>query len=228
MKQQLTHLIRAYLLQKVTVIIVVGIGIGAYLFTKAYWSPVPVRVLPVDIGVRSASIAFITDRPVKSCVFMYTKKLFLKGKWICEKQKGTAHILTGKDLTPLTEYKVIINTGLRWTLRPEIITTNQVSQTAPNLPEPAYGSIITTDGKPVEGALVVVFPDQDIAKAVIAKTNVQGNYAVDISHFIGTASTITVDAQTGDGLWGNQVFPANIHAPFSDISIGPVAIIDDL
>lgn len=201
----------------VTCIIFVGIVVIASLL-----SPRPLRLLSTNKGSQSLSVVFMTSEPVKSCVYIYEKKMFLKGKVVCG-EKTTIHLLTVDKLKPETSYRSIIKTGWKITAKnvPQI-TTNAMSETAPRLPEPAYGSVRDEENSPISEALVVVFPDQDVSRAVAAKTNIQGNFALDVSTFIENTNTLTVDIQTSSGLWANESFPKSIHTPFSDIIVRPI------
>lgn len=213
--------------KKVLLKLIVLLSITGVLFVFWYRSPRPLRMLPTNTGSQSLSVVFMTSEPVKSCMYVYEKKMFLKGKIVCN-EKTTTHLLTVSKLTPQTTYQSIIKTGWRITAKntPQM-TTNALSEVAPRLPEPAYGSVRDESNNPINDALVVVFPDQDVRSAVAAKTNIQGNYALDVSTFIEKATTLTVDIQTPNGLWANEIFPQNIHTPFSDIIVKPIVNLEN-
>lgn len=200
------------------------LGLVSILILQIFKSPIPLRLTIANLGSTSAAVVFMTYQPTNACAYVYQPKQFLKGRLLCN-QETTTHLLAVKDLEPETNYQIIIRSGLRITKQnTPSFTTLQIQQEAPSLPEPAFGRVRTQNGNPVKNALILVFPDKDIAKGVATKTNDQGNFSLDISSFDKIATTVTVDASTVEGLWGNQTFPVQYHAPFNDIVVSPIAI----
>jgi hypothetical protein len=206
------------------IVVLVGIGIVSW---KFYTAPAILRLLPVNRGSQSFSMVFMTGKPVKSCMYVYEQKLFLKGTWVCD-QISSTHLLSVDGLKPQTTYQIAIKAGWRITRKsiPKV-TTNPLPETAPLLPEPAYGHVKTGTDNPEVDALVVIFPNEEVARAIATKTNIQGNYAVDISPIIANAESLTVDVQATTGLWGVRTFTPDIHSPFGDITVNPIGRLEE-
>ncbi|OGV93831.1 hypothetical protein A3B57_01495 [Microgenomates group bacterium RIFCSPLOWO2_01_FULL_47_10] len=197
-----------------------GVGLIGWLW---YTSPIPLRVLPVNPGSQSYSLAFMTMPAAKTCLIVQEKGKLTIHQMACDQLAVTTHLLSMKKLTPQTSYTLTLISGLRVTRRSlPTLTTNSISQTAPPLPEPSYGSVIDEQGIPVKDALVIVFPDQDISRAVATITNVQGNFAVDISPFINQTENLTLDLSSVNGFWDNQTVPKQYHTPYPTLIVKPI------
>jgi len=208
------------LILKLTIIIsliLLPILLVIYLF---FLFPKLDSVIVANLGTRSFSIGWVTQRHSRGCFLAIPTKNLKKTVFTCDQQPNKiTHLIHLKDLLPNTNYRLIPVNGPRINLRnPVIITTLPISDTPPANPLPAYGSVLDPNQQPVIGALVYIYPQSpDYQYPIAVKTNLQGNYAFDLGSLRGSFEFLQLDAISTGKKWASQVVSAEIHAPFPPI-----------
>lgn len=180
----------------------------------------PDRVQAVNVGGYSVGISFATRQPTKSCVVVVGWPLTLKGG--CEKGgRRVTHLIEVKDLQPERTYLALVETEgrLAWfkTVRVE---TEAVEEQVPLPPDPGYGSVVDPEGNPVVGALVVIYPvSEKFYYPVATLTNIEGNYAVDISPLARLSDRLRIEAVSTQGIWADLSVDSSVYSPFPPITV---------
>lgn len=204
-------------------------------------SPMPRVITPANIGATSLQVAWYTKRESKGCAvaIVQTKEFTLLeqikasfyrdyiGKYVnktCFDLPLNTHVANLSDLYQRATYKIYVITGLR---RKEadsgisLVTTGEITKgDQPPVPEPAYGSVIYTDQKPADTALVFLYKktdDDNYLPPLLALTNNQGNYAIDLANF--ESDSYIVQAIDHNGNSSTEVLSAQYHAPFPPVVI---------
>lgn len=217
---------------------VVAAGIVSLLYIL---SPVPWAITPANVGATSLQVAWYTKRASKGCAIALAqtnrftlpeqlKATFYRdyvGEYVnktCFDLPLNTHIANLTDLYQQAPYRIIVTTGLRRReAYPGIspVTTGEITKgEQPPLPEPAYGSVIYTDQTPANAALVFLYKQTEndaYSPPLLALTNNQGNYAIDLANF--ESDSYVVQTLDLNGKTSQEVLSFQDHAPFPPVVI---------
>lgn len=202
-----------------TIIIILFLA-GLVTFCIWYFPPAS-RITPANVGFRSSMAIWTTNRPSKGCLIATNLDWPLKLAFTCDQgTRKNTHMVKFDNLTPETTYTLISLNGPRIKLTPWVeFTTKNFSDTPPLLPNPAYGTVIDTNNFPVAGALVIIYPaSPQFYYAVATRTNLKGNFDVDISSLAGNHADLIIES-TINGLWNERTVPKDVHQPMPSITI---------
>lgn len=110
--------------------------------------------------------------------------------------------MTIEGLKPETNYRVILIDGLWVSFRNlPVVATKKIADSQPVLPRPGYGQVADSQFQPVPGALVYVYVNsKQQVMPLLALTNYEGNYAVDLSNFSSGNESYTIEV-TASSRW---------------------------
>ncbi len=189
----------------------------------AMWRfPPAQRVFVGNMGATSFAVGWNTQRTSRGCVVVY-KDLGKPGKWIwkCEKELAYTHLVEVKGLEPESEYGVIVIDGV-WVSFKRIVPVNTkpISEQAPPLPQPAYGSVTDPNGIGADRALVVLYPESsEFVYPILGLTNDQGRYAFDLGEVVYSKEYLRLEAVASGGVWAEQKTLTNLTQPVPSIKV---------
>ncbi len=178
-------------------------------------SPVPKDVRPVNVHARSVSVAWILPRASWGCALLLPTSLNTLPRIGCEGSIAAVHLQELTNLKPETSYRIVLISGLMpaiWT-SPHV-TTTAIREEMPDMPKPAYGSVLF-DQEKVAGALVLVYANTSQPQyAVAALTNAQGNFAVDLANVSEAGNSYVLDAFASDHRSARLEADIRLSTPF--------------
>jgi hypothetical protein len=198
--------------------------LGLAVISLGVWwlmTPVPERIRPANVGVRSFSVGWFTKKPSKSCVVAIGS--VNPSEWLvkCEKEARVTHLVGVDKAQPEKYYTIVVIDWPRVTVQDLVpVTTGSVSSEPLRLPQPGYGSVISPEGFRVPGALVYLTPfSREFNYPVAAITNELGNFAVDIGKVSNKSDGLLVEAVGNMGIWFEQKMSSRFTAPLPTITV---------
>lgn len=209
-------------------------------------TPVPEDITAANVGATSFNVAWLTKKAARGCAIAIAdtpeftfwdlfKSQFYRnyaGKYVnkaCFNEKLNTHMAAFTNLFDDFPYKVAVIVGPRRVELPQgaPVVTNKISQTdEPPQPNPAYGSVEYKDESPAVGALVFFYQNQTekFHYPLVAVTNNDGNYAIDLANFNESEDTPAYDSYLVnvidlEGKKTQQELPKDIHQPFPPVLI---------
>lgn len=200
-------------------LLVVGIGILAL----GYWgykTPQPESVRPANVGVKSFSVGWFTEETTKGCVWAVSSYKPTDWKRVCEPDERKTHLVEFDNLKPETEYRVVVVDGLRFKYKGVLpVKTRQFNAEEPPMPRPAYGKVRSREGNLVPGALVYIYPrSEGFSYPVAAKTNIDGNYAVDLGLLENLKELLIIEVVASAGVWNDMAASSQQTEPLPAIT----------
>ncbi|MBU1085225.1 MAG: hypothetical protein ABIJ43_00040 [Candidatus Beckwithbacteria bacterium] len=205
-------------LKYIVLIILVGVGFW-------WWWLIPrqQRIRPANVGTQSFSVSWWTDGFSKNCILAVPKKAINIKNWlyVCEKDKTVMHLVKLDKAKSETIYKIFIVSGLRVTFKDILeVKTKGFSDEPISLPQPAYGQIVNSDGGPVPGALVYLWPiSQEFVYPMAVKTDSNGHYAVDIGEIKSKSEILMLEAVANAGIFNEIKVSSQYHEPLPSIVV---------
>lgn len=177
------------------------LGLTIVLIALVIWwirTPIPEMVRAGNVAARSFSAGWVTEKPARGCAAAVASWRDWRRACV-EGAKRTTHLVTIDGLRPETNYKLFLIDGLRVTIRNlPAIATKKISDTQPVLPRPGYGQVADRQFQPVPGALVYVYANSKRQTApLLALTNFEGNWAVDLANFPAEEQSYTIEVTAG-------------------------------
>ncbi len=202
-------------------IAILVLGLGLFVWWKL--TPEHGRVRIANVGARSFSVGWFSDKPSKSCVWAVKGKIRNIRNWlvICEEQETYWHLVDFKDLEPNGEYSLFLVDGMRVTFK-KILPVNlkKISDQPPGLPVPAYGNIVDQDKVKVQGVVVYISTEsQSFSYPVAVKTDVNGRYGIDVSELVQKSDRMVLETVGKTGFWKEQLIHSQTIRPIPTINI---------
>ncbi len=157
-------------------------------------TPVPEMVRAGNVAARSFSVGWVTEKPARGCAIAFLSVKHFRRACI-EGVKRTTHLVAIDGLRPETNYRLFLIDGLRVTIKNlPAIATKKISDSRPVLPRPGYGQVADDKFQPVPGALVYIYVNSKRqVEPLLALTNSEGNYAVDLANFPAEEQSYTIE-----------------------------------
>lgn len=177
-------------------LLVAGAGLAYNYFREETAPPQNVRVTNMSEG--GATVSWTTEKPTFGFVYYSENPGKLSPGIFAFRRANVASDLHGlsstvhyaeiRNLSPETTYHYLISSGLR-TYKVEVsgsafpeLTTLRALETAPRVPQPAYGQVRLSDGfNPAFPVVVTV--SREGALPLSAMTNLEGNWTLDLGGF---------------------------------------------
>lgn len=186
-----------------------------------WWrSPEIQSVRPANVGVKSFSVGWFTDKPAKGCVFAIPSWKLTEWLRVCENEKRKTHFLQLDNARAESSYRLLVVSGLRFKHKGALPIKLKAfnSQEAP-MPQPAYGMVRSADGYLVPGALVYIYPkSEEFSYPVAGKTNMDGNYAVDLGLLENKQELLILETVASAGIWNDMTVLAKYTEPLPTIT----------
>jgi len=183
--------------------------------------PRPTHVRVVNVGARSFDVGWAGQKPAKGCVIaVQTGQIFRMTK-VCAGRKTSAHLVRVDGLEPETRYRILLFVGARIVVRDlPIVTTAEVREEQPPLPQPGYGMVVDGNDQPLANTLIYLFTIAGGERYPAgAMTNSQGNYALDLAIVKEAGGTFVIDAVRDSVRWNRIETDIRISSPFPTIKI---------
>lgn len=206
--------------KRLIVILVLGLG----LFGWWYVTPEHMRVRPANVGARSFSVGWFSEKPSKSCVWAVKGGIKNFKEWlvICEEEKTQWHLVDFKDVEAGGEYKLVLVDGIRVSFK-EIfpVKLRQLNNDQPpGLPVPAYGNVVDENKEPVKGILVYISTESETFNySVAVKTDANGHYGIDVGGLVQKSDRMVLEAVGSQGLWKEMVIHSQTIRPIPSIVV---------
>ncbi|MBI4999485.1 fibronectin type III domain-containing protein [Candidatus Gottesmanbacteria bacterium] len=155
----------------------------------------PENVKVTNITDQSLTLSWTTAKPTLGFVRFSGKKVFDDHLRV-----STVHHVTLKNLKPQTSYYYRLGGGFR------LFKFDKEGKSLPNIktapvlekisqPRPAYGKVLTSEGKPA--ARVIVYLSPSSSSLISTLTNDQGNYSFDLSSLGTTPEPFLLEVEGG-------------------------------
>jgi hypothetical protein len=200
---------------KYVLLMVVFVSLGIW-----WWvTPKQQSIRPANVGTRSFSVGWYTDGLSKGCAWAVPSidpREWLK---VCEVDKRGTHLLMFAKAKPETSYNLVLVNGLRVKFKGIVpVVTKKLSDEPLKNPAPAYGNVIGEQDELVPGALVYIYAQANqFHYPVAVKTNLKGNYAVDISELKSLSETLVLEVVASAGIWNDMKVSSQYHEPLPSI-----------
>lgn len=172
-----------------------------------------------NVAAKSLSLTWTTARLTRGCVTAFVSGRFLKAAAFgCDdhRQKLTTHNVTLSGLEPNTEYRFLVRNG--WNFKLAAGKTRELTEAMPQLPNPAYGQAVLSDG--IELARYVnVFVDVN-GKTKSAFTNDGGGFSIDLAD-AGDQKAFFLNVDGGTAGLARKLFFLGEHQPIGIIRLEP-------
>ncbi|MFZ5365754.1 MAG: fibronectin type III domain-containing protein [Patescibacteria group bacterium] len=176
-------------------LLILATGVGVYLvkyppafFSRAEPGSVPSQIKITNISDNSFTVSWITEDGVsgfiKSGETVSLDQTFADNRDQISATTGTfqTHYVSLKNLKPSTKYFFKIGSGSKVyddSGKPYEITTAPVL-TAPSVADPAYGTILRSDGEAAEGAIVYLSMANTTPQSALVSTS--GNWVIALNN----------------------------------------------
>jgi hypothetical protein len=181
--------------------------------------PWPLWVRIANVGSRTLSVAWVTEKPTRGCALLVEKDWLPVIKRVCEPRYAKVHLVDFTDLIEYQNYRVWVVQGGRLYLGSYKSAQTYITKPNPPAPAPAYGSVVDLNGKQVPNALVYIYPANGgelYPEATIA--NDQGNYALDLGYYVPIEEWV-VEGGSGPEQWDVRFAPGKSMTPFPSLEV---------
>ncbi len=197
------------------------IGLNIFITTLLYFlwlllqpRPIIKLALATNSTPVSTTLTWYTSTPLHGCVYI----LEFPPRRFCDIQDKpvTNHYVNLTHLLPQRNYNLLIQTGLSFTRFP--LPAKFIPDAVPDLPNPAYGRIVSPEGNPVPQATVIVFTK---AGPLSTLTNDQGRWALDLRGQYALTTTLKLHLAWGKYYLTDQRLNIAYRQPTPDIILAP-------
>ncbi len=198
----------------ITTISIVIFALTAVILYRPFPTPQINFALISNSSPVNTTLTWYTQTPAQGCVYILEFPL----RRFCDVQAKpvTNHYVNLTHLLPQRNYNLLIQTGLSFARFP--LPAKFISEQVPSLPNPAYGRIVSADGKPVPFATVIVFTK---AGPTSTLTTDQGYWTLDLRGQYPTLNTLKLHIAWGKYYLTDFKLGLNHYQPAPDITLKP-------
>ena len=185
-----------------------------------YQTPQPESVRPANVGVQSFSVGWFTSKSTKGCVWAIPSLMVTEWRRVCEQDERKTHLVELDEMQSETSYRLVVVDGLRFKFKGVLpVETRDFNDQEPPMPKPAYGAVRSKEGYLVPGALVYLYPrSEGFSYPVAAKTNIDGNYAVDLGLLTNLKELLIIEVVASAGIWNDMAATTKQTEPLPAIT----------
>lgn len=166
----------------------------------------------------STTITWYTKKPTKGCLWLLHLG-FPKRRCDDHGQKRTNHYITLNHLTPQTTYTLLLRSGIHTQLY--TVKTPQVPENLPQLPNPAYGQLVSDNQQTIDHATVMIVTKSGIYATL---TDDQGYWSLDLTNRYPQNTRIPLIIAWNNYVISSQSIITGHHQPTANITIEQAAL----
>lgn len=179
----------------ILIIVLLIIALMLYVLKLIEPASAPQNILVSNVTDRQATVSWTTAKPTRGLLVVsedgnfpllptFAKKTY---KDDGEKKTGrerfyTTHHATISDLAPNKTYQYLIYQGWKKMIQGKFTTGSTLASIS--VPNPVYGRVLSSDKKPMVGAIVYFQADTDKEKSALLSTltNIEGRWNLDLGN----------------------------------------------